>query len=146
MRLFAICLLTTAAVLSAAETGAAPAGTGAAAASEAPPELWKSIRKRANGGASVVLRPIESKIKDTGLTVRVTLALEVPSEAVLDELKASQQAVRKVLVEKLREKREAELDTADRRELLKQQLLESLNGILKKGRVSALFFSTFDIQ
>lgn len=101
--------------------------------------------------AAYSLSPITVNLADTGngthfLRIGVVLQYPKSDAALAAELKKQQYIIDDRLISDLRAKSFGELSTDQGEAALKQELLQAVNGVVTKGKVSAVYFDQFLIQ
>ncbi|MDR3606765.1 MAG: flagellar basal body-associated FliL family protein [Oligoflexia bacterium] len=75
--------------------------------------------------------------------VRVNVSLEVGSEDVEAEVNAKIPQVRNAVIDLFNSKRPSDLENAEGRDALKEEIKSAINGFLTRGRVKGVFFTNF---
>jgi flagellar basal body-associated protein FliL len=78
--------------------------------------------------------------------LNVSMAFEYGRERLQRELESEDFRIRDALINILVSKRIDEIDGADDKERLRQELLAAVNGMLKTGRIRKIYFTNFVIQ
>ena len=77
---------------------------------------------------------------------RVMIAVEVPTEDTSQELNQKMAQVRNAIIDLFNSKREADLQTGEGRNFLKEEIKNALNSFLLTGKVKGVFFSNFQVS
>lgn len=106
-----------------------------------------SAKEEAAGSKQLSLESLVVNLADAGgrRYLRVTITLEYADGKVEKELQRSMHRIRDAIIQVLRSKTVADL-APGKAEKVKKELLDTVNGFLKEGRVTGLYFQEFLIQ
>ncbi len=102
---------------------------------EAKPILQKALE-------AINLNPATS----TGEILSTEIVLETRDQAALDEFTAREAEMRDLMITYLSFKDVASLNDITKRDLYKKEMLEKINGLLKTGKMTALYTKSWIIQ
>lgn len=115
-------------------------GESSGAASEEPAISIKDIKKMTLDAFTVNLADNYRKY------LRTTISIEYTSKDLEKELQAKLHRIRDLIIEVLRSKKSQDFNTPEGTAALKQELLQSINAELEKGKLTGLYFEEFVIQ
>lgn len=78
--------------------------------------------------------------------VKVNINFEINKDADEEELKQRKPQFRDKIISLLNSKKPADLQSAEGRNSLKEEILSAANGIVQKGKIEGVYFSTFIIN
>ncbi|MGI6413521.1 MAG: flagellar basal body-associated FliL family protein [Syntrophomonadaceae bacterium] len=94
----------------------------------------------------ITLSSFTANLADHRRYVRTTIILEYSSKKLEKELETSQHRIKDEILSVLRSKKVSDVDSAQKVEELKKELLRSINTQLVNGQITGLFFEEFIIQ
>lgn len=78
--------------------------------------------------------------------IRTSITLEYTDNKIVDEIGIKKHRLNDIIITTLREKSAKDLDSPEKTQELKNELLEKINAELDKGELSGLYFNEFIIQ
>ncbi len=78
--------------------------------------------------------------------LRVTMELELTGEQAQQEVEKKLAAIRDIVLNILPTKKSSEITSLEGKQQLKTQLMENFNKVLKKGKVTNIYYTEFVIQ
>lgn len=84
--------------------------------------------------------------QDASRYLRITLELELMDEVTLQEIEKRMAPVRDAILGILPTKKAQEIISAEGKQALKNQLMEAINKVLTKGKITNIYYTEFVIQ
>jgi flagellar protein FliL len=110
----------------------------------------KDKKKKGKEVEAPKVKPLEpialNPANSSGEILAVEIVLEAHEDGVIEELTLKDAQVRDIVITYLSSRTVAELNDITRRELFKKDMLLKINGVLKSGKVTALYTKSWIIQ